>query len=446
MRENRRFFLYSLGCPKNLVDSEWLSSRLMDAGWKPTEGLFKADIVIVNTCSFIKSAVKESINAIFTLYSSVPRARFIVTGCLPLRYGRSLRDLLPEVSTFFLSRQMENVDKATVEKLISDKGWIIHRAQNPAGSEIPRRITSTPFYTAYVKIADGCNRGCTFCTLPAIRGRYRSRPMDNIIHEVKDLAARGVKEIVLVAQDTAKYGTDLGKETTLALLLDNLASIEGVRWIKLQYLYPDIRLIDYSLVEVMKRHDKICPVVDIPIQHASNKVLRRMRRPKMDSTRRVLHRLREVPGVLFRTTVMVGFPGETEEDFDCLCEFIEEGWFISLGVFPYSDEEGTHAFDLPHKVPEEEKQRRLEVIMEIQQRVSQQFYREFIGDILPVLVEGLHEETDLLLRGRTAFQYPEIDGCVVINKGAAEVGQIVPVRITDAGPYDLVGEVVDERD
>jgi len=235
---------------------------------------------------------------------------------------------------------------------------------------------------------------------------------------------------------------DLAERTTLATLLEQLGSLEGATWIKLLYLYPDIHRINRALIEAMKRYKTICPILDIPIQHASPRVLGLMRRPGIDAIRRVLRRLREVPDIRFRTTVMVGFPGEAREDFERLCAFIEEGWFYSLGVFPYSDEEGTRSYDLPDKVPEDEKQRRVETLMEIQQRVSFRKHREMIGNILPVLVEGLHEETDLLLRGRTAFQFPEIDGCVMISKGTAEVGQIVPVRVTDAGPYDLVGEVV----
>jgi len=442
MQEAGYFYLYSLGCPKNLVDSEWLGSRLREAGWRPTDVLKKADVVIINTCSFIEPAVRESIDSILELHRAAPDARLVVTGCLPLRYGKKLRDLLPEVSTFLLSRQMEWLDHTSVERVLAGIGWVVHQQRPSYEATQLCRIISTPFYSAYVKIADGCNRRCAFCTLPAIRGRYRSRPLNDIVHEVKDLVDQGVKEIVLVAQDTVGYGMDLGERITLATLLEQLGSLEGITWIKILYLYPDIRRINRALIETMKRHKTICPILDVPIQHASPRVLELMRRPGIDAIRRILSRLREVPGIRFRTTVMVGFPGESREDFERLCAFIEEGWFYSLGVFPYSDEEGTRAYDFPDKVPEDEKQRRGETLMEIQQRVSFGKHREMIGNILPVLVEGLHEETDLLLRGRTDFQFPEIDGCVMINKGTAEVGQIVPVRITDSGPYDLVGEVV----
>ncbi len=442
MGRSGRFLLYSLGCPKNLVDSEWLSSRLMEAGWCPTEDLSEVDAIIVNTCSFIRPAVEESIDAILTLHQKVPEARLIVTGCLPLRYGTKLRALFPEVDTFFLSRRMEVLSATDIQEMLSGKGWVVHHRGVPSGGP-PARTISTPFYTAYVKIADGCNRRCAFCTLPVIRGRYRSRPQDDIVQEVKGLVANGVKEIILVAQDTAAYGTDLGKGHTLAALLNALGGLEGVVWIKLLYLYPDVRRIDTSLVEVIRCYESICPVVDVPIQHVSPVVLKSMRRPGPDAIRRVLQRLKGIPDIHLRTTVMVGFPGETEEDFKRLCDFVGEGWFYSLGVFPYSDEEGTWAYKLSGKVPEEEKDRRVETLMGIQQEVSLSKNRDLIGSVLPVVIEGSHEETDLLLKGRTAFQFPEIDGGVVINRGTAEVGEIVPVRMTDAGTYDLVGEIVE---
>jgi ribosomal protein S12 methylthiotransferase len=437
-----RFFLYSLGCPKNLIDSEWLSGRLMGMGWKPVKEPAEADAVIVNTCSFIESAVQETIDAILTLHETAPDAKLIVTGCFPLRYGKTLRKLLPEVTTFFLCRNMETVDTATIDAMLSGQSWIYHHPQKPEMIEAQRTL-STPFYTAYVKIADGCNRRCAFCTLPAIRGKYRSRPLEAILHEVKVLVQRGVKEIILVAQDTAAYGMGLNRGTNLAFLLDNLANLKGLTWLKLLYLYPDIRRVGHDLVGVMAQHSSICPVVDVPVQHAAPNVLRRMKRPGIETIRRVLDRLRTVPDVRLRTTVMVGFPGETDADFALLRDFVKEQRFYSLGVFPYSDEEGTRAFDLPGKISEKEKERRVEELMACQQEIALRQNRELIGSVLPVLVEGPHEETELLLRGRTAFQFPEIDGCVLISEGVAEVGQIVSVSITDAGPYDLVGGILE---
>ncbi len=435
------FYLLSLGCPKNLVDSEWLSGRLMGLGGRPVTDPAKADVIIVNTCAFIATAAQESIDAILALRRAAPEARLVVTGCFPLRYGRTLKKLLPEVTTFFTSRRMERADEAVLREIFAGAPWVAHVPEPGAGIDRIDRVVSTPFYTAYVKIADGCNRRCAFCTLPAIRGRYRSRPMGEIAREVTVLAERGAREIILVAQDTAAYGRDLGDGTTLAALLRRLSEVPGVSWLKLLYLYPDVKRVTRDLVQVMTESPAVCPVVDVPVQHAAPGVLKGMRRPGPDAIRRVLDRLREVPGIRLRTTVMVGFPGETEEDFRCLLDFIGEQRFYSLGAFAYSDEEGTRAFNYPGKVPKAEKARRLEALMARQREIARRLNGEMVGEVLPVLIEGPHEETDLLLRGRTAFQFPEIDGCVIINEGTAKVGEIVPVRITEAGDYDLVGEV-----
>ena len=442
--EKGRYYLLSLGCPKNLIDSEWLSGRLMGLGWEPVTDPAEADIVFVNTCAFIEPAAQESIDAILTLHQAAPTARLVVTGCFPLRYGKALKRLLPEVTTFFTSRRMEKLDQATLHRILEGAPWVRHMPSQRMEVDEIDRLPSTPFYTAYVKIADGCNRRCAFCTLPAIRGRYRSRPLEEIVREVETLTVRGVKEVILVAQDTAAYGRDLRSGVTLGCLLKAVAGVSGVTWVKLLYLYPDVRRIDRFLVDALREHPAVCPVVDVPVQHAAPAVLARMRRPGIDAVRRVLDRLRAVPDMKLRTTVMVGFPGETEEDFEQLCAFLEEQRFYSLGVFAYSDEEGTRAFDYPDKVPEEEKERRVEALMALQREIALQRNRELVGRILPVLVEGAHEETDLLLSGRTAFQFPEIDGRVLINQGTAEIGEIVPVRITDTGAYDLVGEIVEK--
>ncbi len=444
MSHPRYFYLYSLGCPKNLVDSEWVCGQLIGAGWRATAESSEADVILINTCAFIESAVQESIDAILTLHQEAPHAKIVVTGCLPLRYGRQLLDLLPEVETFFLSRRMEEVTPGVLDRALNREGWIQPRYGVYRGTHA-FRVVSTPFYTAYVKIADGCNRRCAFCTLPRIRGRYRSRSMEVIVQEVTHLVAQGVREIILVAQDTAAYGQDLGEEITLARLMERLGSIDGLQWLKLLYLYPDVQRVDTSLIEVMIDYPNICPVVDVPIQHASPSVLTRMRRPKWSSILRVLRRLKRIPDLHLRSTVMVGFPGESEREFQDLCAFIEDGWFDNLGVFTYSDEEGTRSYTLPDKLPEDVKKQRLNILMEIQQGVSLAKNRLHIGSTLPVLVEGQHEESELLLKGRTAFQYPEIDGCVIINKGSAEAGEIVSVRITDAVPYDLIGEIVSKQ-
>ena len=437
-----RFFLYSLGCPKNLVDSEWLSGALMASGWQPVARPGEADMILVNTCAFLEEATSESIETVLTLREEAPGARLVVTGCLPLRYGRTLRGLLPEVETFFTCRRMDDLREGNIRALIDGKGWVAYR---PSPEE-PRAPVIRPRFpgrtSAYVKIADGCNRRCAYCTIPAIRGKYRSRLPADILREVAALADRGVREIILVAQDTAAYGSDLPGGVTLAGLLEALAGCRDVPWIKLLYLYPDVHRVTDDLIAAFTRHPSLCPVVDVPIQHVAPEVLKRMRRPGPAALVKVLNRLGKIPGIRFRTTVIVGFPGETREEFETLCRFVEEGWFYSLGVFIYSDEEGTAAYGLPDKVPEAEKQARLSALLSVQQGVSTRHNATLKGEILPVLIEGEHEETPLLLKGRTAFQFPEIDGCVLVTEGKAEIGEIKQVRITDAGPYDLVGGIM----
>jgi ribosomal protein S12 methylthiotransferase len=440
-----RFFLYSLGCPKNLVDSEWLSGALMAAGWQPVSDPGEAALLLVNTCAFIEDAVSESIEAILSLRAEAPEARLAVTGCLPLRYGRSLRALLPEVETFFTCRRMDCLQERDVRRLIAGAGWMASRPLCGEAAGPAVRPLSSGGASAYVKIADGCNRRCAYCTIPAIRGKSRSRVPSDIVREVAGLSARGVREIILVAQDTAAYGADLPGDVTLAGLLETLAGCRGIQWIKVLYLYPDVRRVTDGLVSVFTRHPNLCPVVDVPIQHIAPGVLKRMRRPGPAAVQKVLNRLGRIPGIRFRTTVIVGFPGETREEFEALCRFVEEGWFYSLGAFAYSDEEGTAACGLPGKVPDAEKQARLTALMAAQQEVSARHNAAMKGETFPVLIEGEHEETPLLLKGRTAFQFPEIDGCVLVTEGTADAGEIKQVRITDAGPYDLVGGIVENK-
>jgi len=441
-----RFFLYSLGCPKNLVDSEWLSGALMASGWQPVAKPGEADMILVNTCAFLEDATSESIETVLTLREEAPGARLVVTGCLPLRYGRTLRGLLPEVETFFTCRRMDDLREGDIRALIAGKGWVAYRPSSEGLVAPAVRPRFPGRYSAYVKIADGCNRRCAYCTIPAIRGKYRSRKPADILREVEVLADRGVREIVLVAQDTAAYGADLlGDVVTLAGLLETLAGCRSVPWIKLLYLYPDVHRVTDDLIAAFTRYPNLCPVVDVPIQHIAPGVLKRMRRPGPAAVKKVLSWLGKIPGIRFRTTVIVGFPGETREEFETLCRFVEEGWFYSLGAFVYSDEEGTAAYGLPDKVPEAEKQARLSALMAVQQGVSARHNAALKGEILPVLIEGEHEETPLLLKGRTAFQFPEIDGCVLVTEGAADAGEIKRVRITDAGPYDLVGGIVEGR-
>ncbi len=445
----------TLGCAKNHVDSEVMLGSLGQAGFEIVSDLAEADVVIVNTCGFLESAVRESIDAVLEAAEFKEKGRLrrlIVAGCAVERYRDELVESLPEVDAFVLTSELLSVGAVA-------RGEGMERALRDAGrpyflydETMPRRLASAP-HTAYVKVAEGCNRPCTFCIIPRIRGEMRSRPISSIVGEVRMLAVQGVREVNLVAQDLTSFGTDAEPRTNLTALLRALDAERVMPWIRLLYAYPIG--IDSELLRAIAELPSICEYLDLPLQHASEAVLRRMKRPVGSfATRPIVERIRATaPELALRTTFIVGFPGETEEDISELERFVGEGHFSSVGVFTYSRERGTPSHDYDGQVPEKVKNERRQRIMEAQQGVVAARLGHFVGQRLPVLLEGAHHDTDLLLTGRARWQAPEVDGTVIINdiEGAEgdEVdgsrllpGNIVTVEVSEVVGYDLVGRVV----
>jgi ribosomal protein S12 methylthiotransferase len=433
--------LVSLGCPKNLVDSEVMLGRLRERGYLLVGDARQADVIVVNTCAFIDRAKQESIDTILEMAreKETGRApRLAVTGCLSQRYDEELRREIPEIDATLGTGQVEDIVRA-VE---GDSSVDLAGAPTWVYDHSAPRVLSTPPWLAYVKISEGCDYTCSFCIIPTLRGRHRSRNVEDIAAEVRALAARGVKEVVLVAQDSTRYGLDHGLRDGLAYLLRRLGRIDGLRWIRVMYAYP-ATLTD-PILDAMAAEEKVVKYVDIPLQHASEAVLRRMKRPTgRGNLLGMVERIRaRVPGVAIRTSFIVGFPGETEDDFRELITFVEAARFDNVGVFTYSDEEGTASFDLADRVAPAVKERRRRRLMAAQKRIATRRNRDRVGERIEVLVEGPHPESDLLLRGRTAAQAPEIDGMVIVADGAAEAGTFVTCEVTEAHPYDLVARVV----
>jgi ribosomal protein S12 methylthiotransferase len=433
--------LVSLGCPKNLVDSEVTLGLLSREGYLLTTNPSEADILIVNTCSFIEDATKEAIETILQLsqYKKEDRCRLlIVSGCLPKRYGKVLEKELPEVDLFVGTGDFQNLpqilSRQRREKSFLSKSTFLYDEKTP-------RILSTPSYLAYLKIAEGCSNACTFCTVPKIRGSYRSRKHRSVLEEAKGLADRGVREIILIAQDTTAYGRDFNDGTNLEKLLKSLVKVERLRWIRILYSYPKINYFTEGLLELMAQEEKICPYLDLPIQHIDDEMLRRMgRRVKSREIRNLLQKIRTfIPEVSLRSSLIVGFPGEKENHFKALLDFVKEIQFDHLGVFKYSCEEGTQASKLPGAVAETVKEERLKILMGLQKKISLKKHREKVGRRMEVLVEGPDRQGNIL-QGRVQTQAPEIDGSVFL-KGKARPGDWVEARITQALPYDLVGEI-----
>ena len=433
--------LVSLGCPKNLVDSEVILGLLSKHGYLLTTDPSKAEILIVNTCSFIQDATKEAIETILhlTRYKKEGRCRLlIVSGCLPQRYGKILEKELPEVDLFVGTGSFQNFPQ-----ILSQKRKRKSYLSSPVFlyDEKTPRVLSTPPSTAYLKIAEGCSNSCTFCTVPKIRGPYRSRRIRSVLQEAKRLADQGVQELILIAQDTTAYGKDIREGTNLETLLKGLVRVDGLRWIRILYSYPKAHYFTEGLLELIAREKKICPYFDLPIQHIDDKILKRMgRKSKGQEIRSLIQKIKTfLPGVSLRTSLIVGFPGEKESQFNTLLEFVKETQFDHLGAFKYSPEEGTPASRLPDLISEGVKEERLRTLMELQRRISLKNYRKMVGRRMEVLVE----ESDRgggALRGRLQIQAPEIDGCVFL-KGKAQPGDWVEARITQALPYDLVGQI-----
>ena len=437
----------SLGCSKNLVDTEMMLGILREHGIELTPEPAEADILIVNTCAFIESAKEESITTILNMaeYKESGRCRsLIVAGCLGQRYGQELLDDMPEADAIIGTGAWNRIMEAVEESLKGHRVVIVGEDKLLYDEHTPR-ITTTPAYTAYVKIAEGCNNRCAFCAIPYIRGAYRSRPIEDIRDEVANLAARGVKEIILIAQDTTEYGRDLYGEPQLAKLLRTLCTVEGVHWIRTLYSYPTY--FSDELIETIASEPKLVKYVDLPMQHAHDEVLRRMHRPDTQASMRALiEKLRtRIPGVTIRSTFIVGFPGETDAQYQTLRNFLEEMRLDKVGVFTYSREEGTPAYDMPNQVPEDVMQERYHDLMSLQCKISEELNRELEGRELEVLVEGRDEEQANIAVGRSYREAPDVDGQVYIEGDTdSQIGDLVRVRVLQGFTYDVVGERVEE--
>ncbi|HSB20218.1 MAG TPA: 30S ribosomal protein S12 methylthiotransferase RimO [Anaeromyxobacteraceae bacterium] len=442
-----KVYMHTLGCPKNRVDSEVMLGALQGAGFQLVPEPERAEVIVVNTCGFIESAKEESVEAIVELAEHRRQGscrKLVVAGCLTQRYHAELARELPEVDHFVGTGAYQEIARivsdAQAKRIVVPDPDFVHDASTP-------RVSSMPAHTAYLKIAEGCDNACAFCIIPRLRGPQRSRPVADLVAEAEALASRGAVELSLVAQDLTAYGQDLPGRVRLQDLLPELCRVDGIRWIRLHYAYP--RDFPDALIEVMAREEKIAKYLDMPLQHSSDRLLRAMRRGRPSRyLRDLLARIRDgVPGIALRTALIVGLPGETEEDFEDLLAFVREQRFERLGVFEYSREEGTPAAEMDRQVPARVKRERREAVMALQNGIAREQQRVLVGRRLEVLVEGRAEETEDLLAGRHAQQAPEIDGITYLNEGVAYPGEIVTVEITDAHDYDLVGRVVarDER-
>ena len=455
MKQNgstKKVGMLSLGCPKNLVDSEVMMGLLAREGYELTTDRNSADILVVNTCGFIDSARQESVETIIEmaqLKQTGNLKRLVVAGCLVERYQDELQREIPEIDACIGVNQLSEI--GNIVEPDRPKPLPIYSDGRSAPElflydETTPRLRSTAPYTSYVKIAEGCDHTCAFCIIPKLRGVFRSRSPESIIKEVEMLAAQGVREIVLISQDTVAYGSDLGLTDGLAQLLEKLADVQGVDWLRFLYCYPTA--ISDRLLQVVAERPNICKYFDIPLQHASRQVLSRMKRGgNSESYLRLFDRIRTfVPDVALRTTFIVGFPGESDEDFAELLTFAKQVEFDRLGVFTYSDEEHSAAFDLDQKVSTPTARKREKQLMKQQARISRRKNRALVGKQIRVLLEGKSSESDLLLEGRMASQAPEIDGSVLINDApedsVARPGDFVTVEITEAHDYDLIGRIV----
>jgi len=466
----------SLGCPKNLVDSEVMMGMLADGGAELVARAEDADVIVVNTCSFIASAQQESVDTILEMarHKTDGRARkLVVAGCLVERFRDDIRKNIPEVDAVVGTGELEKIlaaagvtptpsksspftiltsrpegDAREAQGRFSRESWdgAIADLPNYLYDEATPRVLATPGYTAYIKIAEGCDHPCSFCIIPQLRGKFRSRRFESVIAEAERLARSGVREITLIGQDTTCYGEDFGLKDGLALLLEKLAAINDLRWIRFLYAYPN--KITARLLETIAAHQKICSYVDVPLQHASATALKRMKRGGgADVFLRSIEKMRTtIPGVTLRTSFIVGFPGETEDEFEQLCQFVRQAEFDWMGTFGYSDEEGAQAFALDAKLPAREIERRRKHLMQIQRRISKKRKKALVGQEFELLLEGVSEESELLLAGRTAMHAPEIDGKVFVNDlpdGLQPVpGEFYRCRITEAHDYDLVAEII----
>lgn len=439
----------SLGCPKNLVDSETMLGLIHEENYEITNDPSEAEIIIVNTCGFIESAKEESINTILQMaeYKKSGSCKYIiVTGCLSQRYAEELFSELPEADAIAGVEVYDEIG-SIIKRVMNGERFIMLERSKPdviytSKETFLPRILTTPSYTAYLKIAEGCDNCCSYCAIPKIRGQYRSKPMEQVLKEAKALADNGVKELIVVAQDTTRYGEDLpGGKLLLADLLKELNKIESLKWIRVMYCYPN-NFTD-ELIETFASLDKVCKYVDLPLQHASNRLLASMNRyDTREEVETLLAKLRKrIPGIVIRTTFIVGFPGETDADFEELKEFVEQQRFENAGVFAYSQEEGTVAGAMPTQIPDEIKQERYHELMALQAQISEEIHKDTEGQTLEVLVEGIEEDGSGLHYGRSYREAPDIDGLVFIeNPGDIKPGCFVKVNILQGFTYESVGE------
>lgn len=444
----RTVYFSSLGCSKNLVDSQVMLGHLGLGGFRVVTGPEAAEVIVVNTCSFIEAAKAESIETVLDLadYKNPDVGNcqaLVVSGCMAQRYSVDLEKEMPEVDLFIGTGEYNKIVpllKALEEGKLDKKSFVeiprfIHTEFDP-------RVNTSPSYMAWLKVSEGCNRNCTFCIIPKLRGRLRSRTVESLVKESEQLAKSGVREINVIGQDLSDYGVDLDDKNKLADLMRGLSQVKSIDWVRFFYYYPED--MTEECMDVMASSPKIVKYLDMPIQHFSTRVLRRMNRRAMGKQiHEKIEMLRsKIPGIFLRTSVIVGFPGETEDDFQELLDGIRKTRFNHLGVFRYSDEEGTPAFRLDEKVSPKVIEDRFEKVYELQREIVREENQKLVGQRLQVLVEGSHEETDLLLQGRHFGQAPDIDGKVIINEGFARSGDLVEVEITEALDYDLVGKIV----
>lgn len=433
----------TLGCEKNLVDSEIMSGLVHERGYKLVDQAEDATVIIVNTCGFIDAAKEESVNTILDMADLKETGKLkalIVSGCLTQRYKQQLMEEMPEIDGIVGTGDFHNITDIVDEALRGKKPVKVGNPVFDYEQALPRKV-ATPRYTAYVKIAEGCDNACTFCSIPIMRGKFRSRSIESIVAEVESLAAQGVKEVSLIAQDSTNYGTDLYDSFKLPELLNRVSAVEGIAWVRLHYAYPGF--FTDELLETIASNPKICKYIDMPLQHSEDAILKRMRRPgRQRDSRELIAKIRaRLPEAAIRTSIIVGFPGETEEDFERLCGFVREMKFDRLGVFTYSCEEDTPASRLPNQVPDDVKEFRANTLMEIQREVSKDLGSKYIGKEIDVLVERYDGRSDVFV-GRSPFDAPEIDGEVFITGCRPEIGTIQKVRITHAFEFDLSGEGV----
>lgn len=441
-----KILFISLGCDKNLVDSEEMLGLLNSRGYTFTDDETEADVIIINTCCFINDAKEESVQTILEMaeYKKTGKCKaLIVTGCMAQRYKQEILDEVSEVDQVLGTTAYEKIVEAVDEALAGSRG-VEEKPLSYLPQTDAKRMVTTGGHYAYLKIAEGCNKCCTYCIIPKLRGRYRSVPMERLIEQAKELAAQGVKELILVAQETTVYGVDLYGKKSLHLLLEQLCRISGLRWIRILYCYPEE--IYEDLIQTMKREEKICHYLDLPIQHASDAVLRRMgrRTTRADLEQIVTHLREEIPDIVLRTTLIAGFPGETEEQHQEVMEFIDEMEFDRLGVFTYSQEEDTPAASMPDQIDEETKLNWQEELMELQQEIAFDRAEERTGSVVTAMIEGKVADEDAYV-ARTYGDAPNVDGLLFVQTTEElNSGDFVRVHITGAVEYDLIGELTED--